>query len=161
MRIFYWSFEDPGKDPCKDLFKIRILQDLKRILSGIFPRSLSGSSRILKDTARIKDLYKDFWKIFVRLLEEFVIWIFQGSLKDLYKDLWKIFFAGKYLLKVFGMILQGSSRKLWGSYKNLSKVYVWISYMWTSSFLFTTAKVAYYILNWDDLLSCNSSLHSS
>ena len=117
QRSLQRSFQD--KDPTGSY--------IKRILSGIFTRSLSGSSRILKDTGRRKDLYKDLWKIFVRLLEEFVTWIFQGSLKDLYNDLWKIFIAGKYLLKVFGMILQGSSRKLWGSYKNLSKVYVWIS----------------------------------
>ena len=83
--------------------------------------------------------------------------IFKGSIY--YKDLWKIFIAGKYLLKVFGMILQGSSRKLWGSYKNLSKVYVWIS-----SFFFSQLQklhVIHVLYNDDDLLSYNSSLRSS
>ena len=49
------------------------------------------------------------------------------------------------------MILQGSSRKLWGSYKNLSKVYVWISSIFFSQL--QKLHVIHVLYNDNDLLS--------
>ena len=132
-RIFKRSLKiswGSSNDLMKILAKIfsKILKDLIRILQDL-KRSFSGSSRILKDIARMKDLYKDLWKIFVRILEE-IVRIFQGSLKELYKNLWKIF-IGKYLLKSFWHDPSLILKEIVGIVQESFKGLFWIS-MWTS-----------------------------